>query len=223
MKILFLAPLERKITPTVTASRPRVVFDLAMGLKQRGHKVTILGTADSRLSGIKVIPVIKRGFYELNSQFENPFCADISFLAKQAKMAQDISGQFDIIHNHAKPEFINILMSQNIKTPFLSTLHLPIFKEIDETLSMFPKAKLVCHSASAKKMAKKTKIYKVIPLGVDTRLYKFSAQKDNYLFWLGRLGKAKDKNGKLSDPKGVKWAIQLAKQTNSNLLLSGNV
>lgn len=59
--------------------------------------------------------------------------------------------------------------------------------------------------------------------GVDTNLYKFCPKKDNYLLWLGRLSKAKDKYGNFMDPKGVKWAIKLARETNSELLLSGNV
>jgi len=223
MKILILAPLEREITPKITAARPRVIFDLVSELIKMGQKVSILGTKNSKVPGAEIIPVIEKGFYEMSGKFENPFYARVSFLVKQAAMAQKISGKFDIIHNHSKPEFINVLAQKNFKAPMLTTLHLPITKEIDETLSLFPEAKFVCNSKAAKKAAKKTKIFKVINLGVDTNIYKLSEKKDDYLLWLGRLSQAKDKNGKFMDPKGVKWAIELAEKTNSELILSGNV
>ena len=104
MEILVLAPLTRKITPKITAARPRLIFDLIRGLKKRGHKISVLGTGDSHIPGVKIIPIIKKSFYDLSSSFENPFYAHTSFLAKQAKIAEKLSSNFDIIHNHCYPE-----------------------------------------------------------------------------------------------------------------------
>ncbi len=223
MKILILAPLTRKVAPEITAARPRLIFDLVTGLKKRGHKVAILGTKDSRVPGVKIIPVIKKPFYELYSSFENPFYAHTSFLVKQAKIAEKISANFDVIHNHCHPEFIPLLLEKSIKTPIVTTIHAQMTPEFDEVLSLFKKSYFICISKAAKKLTKKTKIYKVIHNGVDTKLYKFSAEKEDYLLWIGRLGKAKDKKGNFMDAKGVRWAIKLARETNSKLLLAGNV
>src|SRR3989338_8105013 len=66
-------------------------------------------------------------------------------------------------------------------------------------------------------------IYTVIHNGVDTNLFTFQEKKDDYLLWIGRLSKAKNADGTYMDPKGVKWAIKLAKQTNSKLIITGNV
>lgn len=221
MKILILAPLERKISQKTTAARPSIVFDLIQGLKKRGHQIAVLGTKDSKIPGVKIIPVIKKGFYEMTGGFENPFYVWAAFLIKQAKTAEKIAQHFDIIHNHSKPEFINLLA--NIKTPMLTTLHLPITQELDEALSFFPKAKIITSSKAAAKLAKKTKIFKTIYLGVDTNLFRFSLKKGDCLLWIGRLSRAKDKQGGFMDPKGLRWAIRLAKATNSNLIISGNV
>jgi len=223
MEILFLAPLTRKITPKITAARPRLIFDLIHGLKKRGHKISVLGTKDSYIPGVKIIPVIKKNFYDLSSSFENPFYAHTSFLAKQAKIAEKLSSNFDIIHNHCYPEFINLLAEANFKTPMITTLHMAMSPELDEVFSLFPKAHIICASKAAKKIAKKTKIYKVIYHGVDTDLYRFCPKKDNYLLWIGRLSKAKDKYGNFMDPKGIRWAIKLARETNSELRLVANV
>lgn len=222
MKILIVSLLKRKIAPRITASRPRVIFDLASGLANRGHKVSVLGTGNSSIPGAKIIPVIPESFLEMGP-FENPFYAHNSFLAKQAKILEKIGNNFDVIHNHCYPEFFPLLVSENIKTPILTTIHAQMTKELDQTLSLFKKSYFICISKAAKRLAKKTKIYKVIYNGVDTNLYKFSPKKDDYLLWLGRLGKAKDKNGNFIDAKGVRWAIKLARETDSKLLLAGNV
>lgn len=222
MKILFIAPLTRKITPQVTASRPRAVFDLVSRMLKRGHQVAVLGTADSRIPGAKIIPVIKKGFYEIEKDFENPFYTHTSFLIKQAKIAERIARKFDIIHSHAYPEFINLFLTETIKTPVLTTLHLVMNREIDSTLSLFKKAKIVCPTSS-KKLAQKTKVYKTINLGVDTNLYGFEPVKNNYLLWVGRLSRSKNNQGNFIDPQNVKLAIKLAEETGSELKLVANV
>ena len=225
MKILIVSLLKRKIAPKITAARPRMIFDLVSGLVKKGHRVSILGTANSIVPGARIIPVTKRSFQELGP-FENPFYAHTAFLAKQTKILEKIGNNFDIIHNHCYPEFLPLLVSQNIKTPILTTIHTQMTKELDSTLSLFNNQKnifFICISRAAEKLAKKTKIYRTIYNGVDTNLYKFFPKKEEYLLWIGRLSKAKDNSGRFLDPKGVRWAIRLARETNSKLLLSGNV
>jgi len=222
MKILIVSPLKRKISSRITAARPRMIFDLVSGLLKRGYKVSILGTGNSVVPGAKIIPVIPKSFVEMGP-FENPFYAHIAFLTKMAKILEKIGNNFDIIHNHCYPEFINLLVEKNIKTPIITTIHAQMTSELDETLSFFKKSYFISISKAAKKLAKKTKIYKVIHNGVNTNFYKFSAKKEDYLLWSGRLSRAKDKKGNFLDPKGIRWAIRLAKETNSRLYLSGNI
>lgn len=223
MKILIIAPLTRKISSRITAARPRVIFDLIVGLQKRGHKVSVLGTKDSYIPGVKIISIIKKGFYETSSSFENPFYAHTSFLVKTAKILEKIGNDFDIIHNHCYPEFINLLVEKNIKTPIVTTIHAQMTPELDDILSLFPDSYFICISKAAKNLAKKTRIYRVIYNGIDTNLYKFYSKKEDYLLWIGRLSKAKDKKGNFMDSKGVRWAIKLAKETGLDLLLAGNV
>lgn len=222
MKILLASTLRREVTPTITASRSRIIYDLVSGLIKRGHKVTILGTANSRVPGAKIIPVISKGFLDL-APYENPFYAELGFMTKMVKMIEKLAPEYDIIHSHGYPEFINLFALDKITTPMLTTIHLPISPEMDETLSYFSGARLVCLSNSAKKLTKKTKIYRVVYNGIDTDLYKFNPHKEDYLLWIGRLGKARDKNGNFMDGKGVRYAIKLAQETDSKLLLGGNV
>lgn len=222
MKILIVSLLKRRVAPEVTASRPRVIFDIATGLLKRGHEVTILGTGDSNVPGAKMMPVIPRAFTDLPPS-ENPFYTETAYLVRLAKQLEEIGDQFDIIHNHTYPEFINLMVADRIKTPMVTTIHAQATDELDTALSLFPASHLISISNAHKKMFKKARISYVVTNGVDTDQYAYHSQKDDYLLWLGRLSAAKNKDGSYMDPKGIKWAIQLAQTTNSQLLLSGNV
>lgn len=222
MNILIAAPLRRKIAPYITASRPRMIYELVNGLVQRGHRVSIVGTGDSFIPGVKIIPVIPKSFNDLPA-FENPFYAETGFLVKLAKKIEEIAKNFDIVHNHTFPEFINLMITDKIKTPLVSTIHAQATPELDEVLSLFNKTYLTSISYAHRMLFKKAKIDYVIHNGVDTNLYAFSNKKDDYLLWIGRLSKAKDKQGNFMDPKGVRWAIKLARETDNRLILSGNV
>ncbi|MEK7633839.1 MAG: glycosyltransferase family 4 protein [Patescibacteria group bacterium] len=222
MKVLVVSLLKRKVTPDIPAARPRVIYEIASGLVKKGHQVSLLGTADSNIPGVKIIPVIEKSFVDMPT-FENPFYAETAYLVKLAKKIEEIGNQFDIIHNHTYPEFINLLVAKNIKTPIVSTIHAQAFPEYDEALSLFPECYHISISEAHKKLFKKANIYKVIYNGIDTNIYSYQEKKDDYLLWLGRLSKAKNPDGKFMDPKGIKWAIKLAEETNSRLLMSGNI
>lgn len=222
MKILIVAHLKRKVTPDMTASRSRVIYELAKGLIKKGHDVTILGTGDSHVPGAKIISVIPRSFVEMPA-YENPFYAETGFLIKMAKMLEEIAGDYDIVHNNTYPEFINLMAADRISIPIVTTVHAQATPEFDEVLSLFPGSFLISISKAHRELFKKAKIYEVIYNGIDTDLYKFQEKKEDYLLWIGRLGKAKNKDGNFIDAKGVKWAIELARATGSRLKLSGNV
>jgi len=222
MKILMVSLLKRKVDPEISAARPRMIYELIKQLQKKGHEITLIGTGDSQIPGVKIIPVIKKSFVEL-PVFENPFYAETAYLVKLAKTLENISGEFDVIHNHTYPEFINLLVDENLKSPMVTTVHAQMTSETDEALSFFPNSKLIAISESAKSLARKAKIWRVIYNGVDTELYQYKEKKEDYLLWIGRLGKAKDDKGNFIDAKGVRWAITLAEKIGCNLKISGNV
>lgn len=225
MKILLASTIKRNVTKETTYSRSKIVYQIANGLVKRGHDVSLLGTADSVIEGVKIIPVIDKGFVDKQKEegYENPFYAEAGYLVKFAKKLEEIGEEFDVIHNHTYPEFINLLACEQIKTPMVTTLHAQATAEYDDVLSLFPKANLVSISNAHKNMFKKANIRFVVYNGVDTETFSLEKQKDNYLLWIGRLGRAKDKDGNFVDAKGVRWAIELARRTGEKLLISGNV
>jgi glycosyltransferase involved in cell wall biosynthesis len=223
MKILMVSLLKRPVTPVITASRPRVIHDIASGLIAKGHDVTILATQDTEVPGATIIPAVPESLLK-HGPYENEFYAHTAMLTTLACKLREIGNNYDIIHNHTYPEFINLLVAGDIKTPIVTTIHGQPFEEFDEAFSHFDKSSyLVAISEAHKKLFKKTNIFRVVYNGINTNLYTFEQKKDDYLLWLGRLSKAKNSDGSFQDPKGVEWAIKLAQATNSRLLLSGNV
>ncbi|MCL6096337.1 MAG: glycosyltransferase family 4 protein [Patescibacteria group bacterium] len=225
MKILLASTIKRNVTKDTTYSRSKIVYQIASGLAKRGHNVSLLGTADSVIEGVKVIPAIDKGFVDKQKEegYENPFYAEAGFLVKFAKKLEEIGDEFDVIHNHSYPEFLNLLAGEQIKTPMVTTLHAQATAEYDDVLGLFPKANLISISNAHKKMFKKANIRFVVQNGVDTGIFSLEKQKDNYLLWMGRLGRAKDKDGNFVDAKGIRWAIELARKTGERLLICGNV
>lgn len=222
MKILIVSLLKRHVSQDQLSSRPRIIFELTSGLIKKGHDVTFLGTGDSKVPGAKMISVIPQSFVKLPPA-ENPYYAETSYLVQLEKKIEELAPQFDIIHNHTYPEFINLYATETITTPLVTTIHAQGTPELDSVLSLFPKAYFISISEAHKRLFKKTNIFKVVYNGIDTSIYSFEEKKDNYLLWLGRLSKAKNADGSFMDPKGVRWAIQLAQSTGQNLILSGNI
>lgn len=220
MKILIVSTLKRRIGADLFASRSRIIYELSSGLVKKGHKVALLGTADSVASGVEIIPVLQKGWVDL-PPVENEFLRETASLIMQAKKIVEIQGDFDVIHNHTYPDFFPSIFEDKLQIPMVTTLHALYDDYMDDLLSQFTKTYFVSLSNGYKELYKKTKIYDVVYNGVDTNLYTFKKEKQDYLLWLGRLPKGKNTDGTFIDPKGVRWAIQLAKETGSKLLISG--
>ncbi len=222
MKILLAASLKRKVAEDVSASRSRIIYQLASGLVKKGHEVSLLGTGDSEIDGVKIIPIIPKSFVDL-PKAENPFYAETSHLVRMSRKIEEIGNDFDIIHNHTYPEFINLMAISGTKTPMVTTVHAQATPELDDALSVFPDANLISISKAHMSEFKKAKFIKCVYNGVDTNTYVYSEGNEDYMLWLGRLSKARKDDGSFLDPKGVTWAIKLAKATGQKLLISGSV
>lgn len=222
MRILLVSTLKRRIAPDEFASRSRIIYQLAKGLVDNGHEVSVLATGDSVVEGATIIPVIDNGWASLPS-VENDFIRDIAFLSMQSKKIVALQDRFDVIHNHTYPDFFPHLLDTQLRIPLVSTLHALYDKYMDETLSLFHNSSFVALSHAYADLYTKTKFAGVVYNGVDTDLYAYKKEKQDYLFWLGRLPKAKNDDGIFMDPKGVRHAIALAEKTNTKLILAGVV
>lgn len=222
MKILIVSTLKRKVTAEMTASRSRIIFELASGLAKKGHEVSLLGTSDSLIPQVNTISVIEKGWVDL-PPVENDYFRNIALSIQQIKKLVEIQESYDVIHNNLYPEFMTPVVEAELSKPMLTTVHVQATDYIDNTLCLFKKTKFVSISKAHRSQFPKTNFYKIVYNGIDTELFAFNEKKEDYLLWIGRLSKAKNKDGSFMDPKGIKHAIRLAKDTNSKLLLAGSV
>jgi len=222
MRILIVSTLKRKVAEKDTASRSRIIYEITLGMVKKGHDVTILGTGDTFVEGAKTLSVIPNSFVDL-PKAENSFYAETSHLVRLAKKIEKIASDYDIVHNHTYPEFINLFAASSIKTPMVTTVHAQATEQFDDVLASFPDANLISISDAHRSGFKKTKFMDRIYNGIDTKTFSYKKKKEDYLLWIGRLSKAKDDKGEYMDPKGIKWAIRLAEETGEKLKLSGNV
>lgn len=222
MRILIVSTLKRKVTPDNFASRSRIIYQVAEGLAKRGHTVSLLGTGDSEIPGVKIIPAIERGWVDL-PPVENEFLRQTANLIQLNDQILSLQKDYDIIHNHTYPDFFPLAIEDKLTTPLLTTFHAVYDYYLDELLATYTKTHFVALSKRYTTLFKKARIPHVVYNGVNTNFYTFNDKKEDYLFWLGRLPKGKNNDGTFLDPKGVKWAIQLAQQTDSRLFLSAPV
>lgn len=222
MRILLVSTLKRNVAKDVTASRSRIIYTLAKGLVEQGHTVSLLGTADSVIEGVTTIPVIEKSWIELPA-VENSYFQETASLISLAQKMIAIQDDFDVIHTHTYPDFFLPLVESQLHVPLVTTLHIQATDYIDDVTSKFTKTNFVGLSKAHSSGFKKTKIDHIVYNGIDTDVFSYESQKQDYLLWIGRLSKAKNPDGSFFDPKGIKHAIALAQKTDSHLKLAGSV
>jgi glycosyltransferase involved in cell wall biosynthesis len=213
MKIAVLAPLVRPVHPDTRGSRPRLVYDLARFLTKNGHEVTVFASGDSEVDG-ELIKICPKAIYSMPLA-ENPFYQHTIYIAKMINILLEKQANFDIIHNHAYPEFLPLLVSPLLTIPIVSTIHLPITEPITEFYQKYPKAYFTSVSDNQRLNIEGVNFIGTVYNGVDKKEFPFKRADGDYFLFFGRMGG--------SDPKGLKTAIKVIKELNQKLKIAGNV
>jgi len=220
LKIALIAPLTRPTEEDTRGSRPRIVFDLVRNLIKKGHDVTVFGPGDSKVP-CKLVSVIDQSVY-LAPPAENPFYQHTAALTKLALMIKNQADKFDILHNHSYPEFLPLLISDQIKTPIITTPHLYMWKEYTDILKQFPNTYFVPIAEYQKRMGPGINWLDVVYNGISVEDFEFNDKPEDYFLFFGRI-KTTLVGDKEIDPKGFIDAIEVCKRAKVKLLIAGNV
>lgn len=221
MKIAILAPLTRPVHPDTRGSRPRIIYDLIVGLKKKGHDITLYGPGDCQ-APCKIIKVIEESVYN-SPPAENPFYQHTIALAQLVEIIRQDADQYDIIHNHVYPEFMPLLVSHEIETPIVTTPHLYLWPELIEIFKRFANTYFVAISDYQRKVGQSINFIDRVYNGIAVEEFAFNEKPKDYFLFFGRIKRFKDGKGKEIDPKGVLDAIEVCRRVGAKLYIAGNV
>lgn len=211
LRIAMLAPPWISTPPPGYGGVETVVSDLTEALVERGHDVTLLCAPGSR-STATVVPLldqahpdeIERSIYESDH---------VARAFAHIDAARERGAPFAIVHDHCG--FAALAMADRLSTPMLHTFHGAFTAQTREFYAAHGhKAVTIAISATQRASA---------PLGlrgsaivtnpIDVAAWPFRADKDDYLFWIGRM----------TPEKGPHRAIAAARLAGAPLILAGVV
>lgn len=203
MKIALLSPVAWRTPPRHYGPWEQIASNIAEGLVEKGHDVTLFATQDS-VTRAKLEGVVQTG-YEEDKEIDPKIaeCLHIAHLMEQAD-------KFDIIHNNF--DFLPLTYSGLIKTPMVTTIHgfsspkiLQVFKKYNQTTHYVS----ISDSDRSPELNYTATVYN----GIDRNLFTLQEIPDNYLLYFGRI----------HHDKGTWEAIQIAKKSKMPIIISGIV
>ncbi|GCE26026.1 glycosyl transferase [Dictyobacter alpinus] len=229
MRIALVAPLVTTISEPFTGGSQAVVADLAMGLAQRGHHVTLFARAGSKVPGITIEPVTvpenvtPSSFAEPGKEqaLDPGFMDQANVFLELFLQLRQRADEFDVIHAHAF-DWPSFACSTAVTTiPVMHTVHLPaISPEINNVLSILerqghPLTLITVSQACARDYAAYTSFDHVIYNGLDLDAIPFSAHvaPTAPLLFAGRI----------TPEKGVEQAIKIAERAGKPLIIAGGI
>ena len=220
LKIAQIAPLTRPTEEDTRGSRPKIVYDLAKLLTEDGHDVTVFGPGDSNVP-CKLERVIDRSVY-LAPPAENSFYQHTIGLTKLVNKIKEKGDEFDIIHNHSYPEFLPLIIADQIKTPVLTTPHLYMWSEYGQILSEFKDTYFAPIAKYQEQKGRGINWVDVVYNGIMAEDFEFNDKPKDYFLFFGRIKKIVV-GDKETDPKGFIDAIEVCKRAGVKLVIAGNV
>lgn len=201
-----------------------LAIEISKGLTDRGHQVTYFGPQGTHIPGVEVEtldvrPLVhgQKEFSELKGDTEKlmnyvPELWDKRFAAHMFERAQ--KGEFDLLHFH-HPGVAMDLAAIYPDVPVAYTLHDPIYPWYREVFDLFKSKNqhFISISENQRRDAPDLQFCSTVYNGVDPTKFAFSDSHEDYLIFAGRI----------NAQKGVKEAIEVAKQTNRRLLIIGLV
>jgi len=201
MRIAILSPIAWRTPPLKYGSWERVASNIAEGMVHKGLDVTLFATGNSQTGG-KLQYISETAYAEDESIDPKVWeCLHISYLMEQAD-------QFDLIHNNF--DYLPLTYSKLIKTPMVTTIHgfsspkiIPVYKRYNATNHYVS----ISNSDRSSELDYMATVYN----GIDPSDFDFNPRPKDYLLFFGRI----------HAEKGAYEAIQIAKKTKRQLIISG--
>jgi len=214
-KIAIIVPPFATVPPKGQGGTERIAQEMIRGFVRKGYQVTLFGAGNCKTSA-KFIQIFKKTITERKIdttyiESSRPLRIESTYTARIMKEIIKREGEFDIIFNHARAGYLFLPLSFFIKTPIVSILHLPIFKELSDVLASYKKPNVVTISNAQRKGFSNINYLATVYNGVDIKEFKFSEKPKDYFLFMAALG----------EHKNPKDAILAAKRAKVKLILAG--
>ena len=215
MKIAIIVPPFTTVPPPRQGGTERIAHEMIQGFVKRGHKVTLFG-AGKYSGSARFIQIFKKTISERKIdttyiESSRPLRIESAYVAMVMKEIIKRKGEFDVIFNHVRGGYLFLPLSLFIKTPIVSILHLPIFKEAADVLASYKKPNVITISNSQRKSFPNINYLGTVYNGVNLSEFKFCQKPKDYFLFMGALG----------EHKNPKDAILAAKKAKVELILAG--
>jgi glycosyltransferase involved in cell wall biosynthesis len=198
MRIAQISPPFQAVPPKASGGTQRIVACLADHLVRRGHDVVVYATGDSHTDA------------QLRYIFERPVKdGSALYTLMHAARAFAEADKFDIIHNHLIP---GIPFADFCSTPCITSVDISLSDQnLRHFLQNFHYHNYVALNQRQTQLLPTLNWIGIVPDGINTEEWPFSAQKQDYVVWIGRL----------RPEKGPHLAIQAALRSGIRLVLIG--
>jgi glycosyltransferase involved in cell wall biosynthesis len=204
LRIAHVAPVATSVPPPKSGSVQTMTSLLTEGLVARGHDVTLFAPGDS-VTKARLHALFPRGYWHDESMWPWEMYELLNLTA-----AVERAADFDIIHYEAGYYPMSLAFTRLSATPVSQTLHhAPSPAEV-ALWKRYPEAPFIAISQEQARLLDGLNVADVVPHGIDTDRFTFSAEPEDYLLFLGRF----------TPGKGPVQAIEVARRTGSRLLLA---
>ena len=194
------------IPPPGYAGTERIVAVLVNELTRRGHKVTLIGPADSQVD-CELVPTIHQSLWS-SGMTGDP----TPYIEVTIERAWSVANRFDVMHSHL--DTLSFSFARHSPVPVLHTLHGRLdMPGVPELLDEFQDIPLVAISESQRRWWPQNNWVATVHHGLPLEGAPFSDRAGNYLAFVGRI----------SPEKGVEAAIELARSVQLPLRMAAKV
>jgi glycosyltransferase involved in cell wall biosynthesis len=203
LRIAELAPVAMPVRPGEGDSIEQLVSLLTEELVRRGHDVTLFAVGGS-VTTAELRSCYVQGYREREEIWDWRVPETLS-----AAWAFEHASDFDVMHSHTY--HFALPFSRFVSTPVVHTYHVQLGPEVLEGFRRYPEAQLVAISNFQRRELEGFDHVPVIHNGIDADAIPFSAERGEYLAFLGRM----------IPSKGAAEAVRVARELDIPLIMAG--
>lgn len=202
MRIALVSTPFLAVPPRDYGGTELVVYELAEGLRTRGHDVTVFSTGDSTTSATL------EALYD-EAQWPPGTLADLNHVSWALQRV--IEGGYDVVHAHSAVALALTRLAPRL--PLVYTLHHDRNEELSTFYRWFPDVQYVAISADQKHREIALPHVEVIHHGLDPSVFEARERPGDYVAFVGRLARV----------KGPHTAIDVATAAGVPIRVAGDV